>query len=228
LLFFGNLIDQSSIPYLKICSFVSFMLNLLVMVRNFFFLMLGFWLPFLTGSFQISRPKIDSPQNGEALQGVVEIIGTSDIVGYQNAEVAFAYGQDSSTWFLITGSDQPVRDGVLASWDTTTIADGKYLLRVRVNTTDGEVVDVEVKDLRVRNYTPIETSTPRPEEQTAEPQVILPEATALPTPTNLPDNPASVTMTKLSFSLVEGAAFVFIVFIVIGIYSAARRKLPRR
>ena len=92
----------------------------------------------------------------------------SEIVGFQSAEVAFAYGKDNSTWFLITGSDQPVRDGVLASWDTTTIADGTYLLRVRVNTSDGEVVEVEAKDLRVRNYTPIETSTPRPEEQTAE------------------------------------------------------------
>ena len=204
------------------------MLNLFVMVRNFFLLMLGFWLPFLTGSFQISRPKIDSPQSGDALQGVVEIIGTSEIVGFQSAEVAFAYGKDNSTWFLITGSDQPVRDGVLASWDTTTIADGTYLLRVRVNTSDGEVVDAEAKDMRVRNYTPIETSTPRPEEQTAEPKVTLPEATALPTPTNLPDNPASVTLMKLSFSLVEGAAFVLIVFIVIGIYSAARRKRPRR
>jgi len=204
------------------------MLNLFVMMRNFFFLMLGFWLPFLTGSYQISRPKIDSPQNGEALQGVVEIIGTSDIVGFQSAEVAFAYGKDSSTWFLISSSEQSVRDGTLASWDTTTIADGSYLLRVRVNTTDGEVVDVEAKDLRVRNYTAIETSTPRPEEKTAEPQVLLPEATSLPTPTDLPDNPASVTMTKLTFSLVEGAAFVLIVFIVIGIYSAARQKRPRR
>ena len=204
------------------------MLNLLVMVRNFFLLMLGFWLPFLTGSFQISRPKIDSPQNGEALQGVVEVIGTSDIVGFKSAEVAFAYGKDSSTWFLISSSGQSVRDGALASWDTTTIADGTYLLRVRVNTTDGEVVDVEAKDLRVRNYSPIETSTPRPEEQTAEPYVVLPDATAVPTPTDLPDNPASVTMTKLTFSLVEGVAFVLIVFIVIGIYSAARRKRPRR
>ncbi len=204
------------------------MLNLFVMVRNFFFLMLGFWLPFLTGSFQISRPKIDSPQNGDALQGVVEIIGTSEIVGFQSAEVAFAYGTNSSTWFLITSSEQPVRDGVLASWDTTTIADGAYLLRVRVHTSDGDVVDVEAKDLRVRNYTPIETSTPRPEEQTAEPQVILPEATSLPTPTDLPENPASVTMTKFTFSLVEGAAFVLIVFFVIGIYSAARRKRPHR
>ncbi|MCD4673460.1 MAG: hypothetical protein K8R77_12420 [Anaerolineaceae bacterium] len=205
------------------------MLNLLVMVRNFFLLMLGFWLPFLTGSFQISRPKVDSPQAGEALQGVVSVTGTTDIVGFQNAEVAFAYGNDSAgTWFLITQSDQPVRDGTLASWDTTTIADGTYLLRVRVNTDDGESVDVEIKDLRVRNYTPIETSTPRPEEQTAEPQIVLPEATALPTPTSLPANPASVTMTRLGFSVVEGIFFVFIVFIVVGIYSAARRKRPRR
>ncbi|MDX9864188.1 MAG: hypothetical protein RBT34_05215 [Anaerolineaceae bacterium] len=204
------------------------MLNLFVMVRNFFLLMLGFWLPFLTGSFQISRPKIDSPQTGEALQGIVEVIGTSEIVGFQRAEVAFAYGADSSTWFLIADSDQPVRDGVLAAWDTTTIADGRYLLRVRVNTAEGDVVDVEVKELRVRNYTPIETSTPLPEALMAEPQVVLPEATPLPTPTNLPENPASVTLTKLSFSLVEGAAFVLIVFLVLGTYSAARRKRPRR
>jgi hypothetical protein len=166
------------------------MLNLLVMVRHYFFLMLGFWLPFLTGSFQISRPKLDSPQDGEALQGVVEIIGTTDIVGFQSAEVAFAYGADSSTWFLITGSEQAVRDDVLASWDTTTIADGTYLLRVRVYTTDGEVVDVEARDLRIRNYSPIETSTPRPEEETTlEPQFVQPTATPLPTPTALPEIP---------------------------------------
>lgn len=204
------------------------MLNLFVMVRHYFLLMLGFWLPFMTGSFQISRPKIDSPQNGEALQGVVNIVGTTDIVGFQRAEVAFAYGNDSSTWFMITSSDQPLRDSTLAVWDTTTIADGTYLLRVRVTTSDGTAVDEEVKDLRVRNYSPVETSTPRPEEKTPEPELVLPQATALPTPTDLPTNPASVTMTRLGFSIVEGAAFVVVAFIVIGIYSTVRRKPPRR
>jgi hypothetical protein len=205
------------------------MLNLFVMVRHYLLLMLGFWLPFLTGNYQISRPKVDSPLPGEALQGVVSITGTSDVVGFKNVEVAFAYGTDSGgTWFLIAQTDQPLRDGTLAVWDTTTIADGTYLLRVRVNTMDGETVDVIIKDLRVRNYTPVETSTPQPQEQTAEPQVFVPAATALPTPTPLPANPASVTMTRLTFSMVEGLVFVLIVFLIVGVYRAARRKRPRR
>jgi hypothetical protein len=205
------------------------MLNLLVMVRNYFFLFLGLVMPIWSVFFQFSRPKIDSPQAGEALQGAVTITGTTDVVGFSSMEVSFSYGTGSDgTWFLIAQSDQPVRDGILATWDTSSIADGIYQLRVWVDTVDGETVEMVVKDLRVRNYTPVETNTPPPEKYTAEPQAVAPVSTAIPTPTLLPPNPASVTMTRLGFSIVQGMVFVLVAFMIIGIYGASRRKRPRR
>lgn len=205
------------------------MLNLHVMVRKLFFLWLGLLLPFWSGLFQFSRPRIDSPQPGEALQGLVNITGMTDVAGFRKMEAAFSYGAGGDgTWFLIGQSDQPVRDGTLATWDTSTIADGIYQLRIRVETEDDEVVEVLVKDLRVRNYTPVETNTPPPEELTAQPEIVLPVSTVIPTPTSLPPNPASVTMPRLAFSIVQGVVFVFVIFMIIGIYGASRWKRPRR
>lgn len=215
-------------PCPKVCRKNSFMLNLFVMIRNFFLLWVGFWIPLASGWYQISRPKIDSPGSGDAVQGVVSVMGTSDVVGFQRMETAFAYGNKADTWFLIEQSEAPVRDGTLAMWDTTTIADGMYLLRVRVQTVDGQTVDVIIRDLRVRNYTPVETNTPPPQAMTTEPETAAPVSTTMPSPTPLAANPASVTVDRLGFSAVEGVMFVGIGFFIVGIYNAMRRKKPRR
>jgi hypothetical protein len=76
-------------------------------------------------------------------------------------EVSFAYGSDAGrTWFLIQESQQPVSGGALATWDTTTLTDGDYDLRLLVSLKDGTQQQVVVKGLRVRNYTPVEASSP--------------------------------------------------------------------
>jgi hypothetical protein len=112
---------------------------------------------------------------------------------------------------------------VLASWDTTTIADGVYRLRVVVNQSDNHSVETVVSDLRVRNYTPVETNTPQPAngdglQQTA----VLPTATKSirPTSTDLPANPAQVSTVRFSFSLVQGIIYSGVFFALLGIYLA--------
>jgi hypothetical protein len=171
-------------------------------------------------------PVVISPRQGQVLQGVVTIRGSSDLSGFVSAEVAFTYSTDTTgTWFLISKSSQPVRLDTLATWDTTTITDGEYILRLRVHLKGGSSVDLLVTNLRVRNYTPVETPTP-------EPTAILPTATLIPTltftpyplPTPLPTNPAILTPVDVSKSIAYGGFGAVLFLIVIGVYFTLRRR----
>jgi hypothetical protein len=182
---------------------------------------------YLDKLFQVTEhPQITSPASGDVLMGKVNIQGSTDVLDFQSAEVSFRYEDDQGdSWYLIQQSTDPVKDGALAVWDTTTIADGIYRLRVNVALSGGRNVEVTVPNLRVRNYSPVETSTPGASVNLVQqPTEIAPTPTAAanPTPTNLPDNPAQVTSMKLAFSLVQGAAFTAIIFILLGIYLGLR------
>ena len=182
---------------------------------------------YLDRLFQVTEhPQITSPAPGDVLMGKVNIQGSTDVLDFQSAEVSFRYEEDQSdTWYLIQQSTDPVKDGTLAVWDTTTIADGIYRLRVNIALSGGRNTELTVANLRVRNYSPVETSTPGASVNlVSQPTQIAPTQTAAtyPTPTNLPDNPAQVTSMKLAFSLVQGAVFTAIIFILLGIYLGLR------
>jgi hypothetical protein len=148
------------------------------------------------------------------------------VLDFQSAEVSFSYeGDAGNTWYLIQQSSDPVKDGTLAVWDTSTIADGSYRLRVSVILSDNRTAEVVIPNLRVRNYSTVETATPGlPADLTEQPTQIKPTSTVAVyvTPTSLPDNPVQVTSLKLAFSLVQGAAFAVVCFILLGIYLALR------
>jgi hypothetical protein len=182
---------------------------------------------YLNGSYQVAEhPQVASPKPGDVLIGKVNITGSTDVLDFRSAEVAFRYeGDAGETWYLIQQSSDPVKDGTLAVWDTSTIADGIYRLRVSVVLADNRTVEVVIPNLRVRNYSTVETATPGPAANLAEqPTEIRPSPTVaiFSTPTSLPDNPAQVTTLKLAFSLVQGAAFAAVCFILLGIYLGLR------
>ncbi|MBI4730624.1 MAG: hypothetical protein HY781_00530 [Chloroflexi bacterium] len=171
-------------------------------------------------------PAVVSPRPGEALQGMVTITGTSDVVGFTSYEITFAYPDDlTGTWFLISQSSQPVQDGTLTVWDTTTITDGNYVLRLLVFLDDGTSLEVRVPDLRVRNYTPVETATPGPTSVagTATLPVVTP-AIPLPTSTQFPPNPAALTPSRILTSLGYGALAAVAGIALLGVYAALRRR----
>ena len=171
-------------------------------------------------------PVVLSPRAGEVLQGVVSIKGSSDVAGFVSAEAAFAYaGDNTGTWFLIGTSNQPVHLDILASWDTTTITDGDYVLRVRVFLKDGSFLDVLIPNLRVRNYTPVETPTPAPTalQATATPTLTL-TVTPFPTPTALPLNPAVLTPRDVSKSIAYGGLGAILFLVILGVYIGLRRR----
>jgi hypothetical protein len=186
---------------------------------------------------QTAEPGIEvlSPLPGSALQGNVVISGSTDLPGFQTSEVDFSYGQTGlEGWFLIQQSQQPVKAGTLAVWDTSKIADGNYRLRVQVTLQDGRVVETTIDGLRVRNYTIVETSTPT-QANTAEgtmtqaptkaSETPIPlTSTPLLSPTTFPANPAQLQPRGLLFNLAMGMAFVVSLFFLLGIYLWAKGK----
>lgn len=178
-------------------------------------------------------PYLTAPQSGSAVQGSVNILGTTTQAGFQYAEVSFRYtGGQAGNWFLIQQIRKPVKDALLAVWDTTTIADGGYALRLQVFLEGGKVDEVIQTGLRVRNYTAIETSTPTPFQaatrsaaphplETASP--IPQTATPRPTPTPLPANPAQIQPTQLLGSLAIGFGAILLIFFGIAMYQGARK-----
>ncbi|RME87283.1 MAG: hypothetical protein D6770_09730 [Anaerolineae bacterium] len=173
---------------------------------------------------------IVAPSEGEVIFGAVPIIGTTDVEGFLSMEIAFAFADDPATWFVIWSSDQPVRDGPLTTWDTTTLTDGRYTLRLRVFLEDGSTLETFVKDLRVQNTTPTETPTPTdtppptatvPLPSTPQPATLTP--TPYPTPTPLPLNPATLTPDDFLLGLERGVLITLLSFLVIGLILRLRR-----
>jgi hypothetical protein len=181
----------------------------------------------LARNAQSGDPVIDSPRSGDVLQGVVTIAGSSEVDGFVSAEVSFTYADDpTGTWFMIAINSQPVLNDRLATWDTTVITDGNYVIRLRISLTDGSSREVLVSGLRVRNYTQVETPTPILLAPEATPlPTITPTAFPFPTPTALPRNPAMLAPTDVSASILYGGLMVISIFVIISIYLWLRRKI---
>ena len=74
------------------------------------------------------------------LRGQVNIVGSTNAPNFVSAQLDFAYASDfTGTWFPLQTLSQPVFDSPLYTWDTTTITDGDYILRLRVFMTDDSV-----------------------------------------------------------------------------------------
>jgi hypothetical protein len=65
-------------------------------------------------------PGITSPHTGDVLRGLVVIYGKTQVVGFASYELEYSYTNDpTGTWFLITQTQEPVQNGVLANWNTS-------------------------------------------------------------------------------------------------------------
>jgi hypothetical protein len=176
-----------------------------------------------------------SPINGQAVQGMVSVMGTTTVAGFKSAEISFVYADDQThTWFLIVETTEIVSGGQIAVWDTTTITDGEYILRLIVYLDDGSQMIVKAKGVRVRNYTPIETDTPVPTATFAPGQMPVPTKTPTstatkppPTPTSLPPNPVIISTQDITQYLVRGAILAFGLFVLVGLYGLVRKRLRK-
>lgn len=187
---------------------------------------------------------ISAPQSGSALQGQVTITGTINVSNLASAELAFAYASDSTgTWFPLQTLTQPVENSTLMVWDTTSLTDGDYSLRLRVYLQDGTLQDVTVTGLHISNTptplpptaTPVPTITPTSLEEsipaaatliptlpapTALPDFTLP---AFPTPEPLSANPAALTPVLIYSNFGRGILATLLAFALIGLFLRLRK-----
>lgn len=181
---------------------------------------------------------IYSPVAGNALQGSVPIVGHTDIEGFASYEISFAYQEDpSDSWFLIHQSEEPAVNETLFIWDTSKISDGDYIIKLTITDIDGKQQVFTVDDIRVRNYTAVETDTPLPPTKTATP---APRITPSPTPTPLPTatmppptstaippNPAAISEQEVITNIGIGVLGTLTAFLLFGIYQRVRASARR-
>jgi VCBS repeat-containing protein len=182
---------------------------------------------------------ITSPTSGAFLRGLMTITGTAQADNFLSAQLDFGYASDSTgTWFTLQTFSQPMQDSALATWDTASITDGDYILRLRVNLGDGTSQEVTVP-VRIQNDTPIVTPTATALPPTATPEDVFvaqiptpfllaasPTSTDVPrpTPTALPTNPVSLNQSEIYSSLGRGALVIVGLFIFSGILLRLRRS----
>ncbi len=112
---------------------------------------------------------ITAPTSGAVLNGLVQIEGTASLGGnfkYYKLEVSPS-GRDA---FNTIGNQVPqqVAHGQLGAWDSASVPDGTYTIRLRVVDATGNYCDnpeATVTGLQVQNSAPIKpTDTPAPTE----------------------------------------------------------------
>ncbi len=171
---------------------------------------------------------IETPQAGEAVQGIVPIRGKIAVKG--TISIYFKYaGDKTATWFLIDQISEVPADGLLAKWNTSRISDGNYDIKIEVESkTSSPQIEI-VNGIRVRNYTTIETITPNPFASNRLSSSPLPTstgtmtATPVRTPTPPPPNPASISSGEIQISLGQGASIAAVFLLIFGIYQGWRK-----
>lgn len=189
--------------------------------------------------FQDAPVALTAPQNGETLRGQVQIQGRMDTPNFASAELAFTFASNASdsggNWFIIQTIPQPTADSALTVWDTTSITDGDYTLRLRVFLQDGTFQDALVSDLKIRNDEPLPTATVPPtlqdfdfqplnETPGAPAQSTATPAISYPTSTPLPANPASLTTASILTIFWQSALFILVVFLFFSLILRLRKN----
>jgi penicillin-binding protein 1C len=148
------------------------------------------------------RPEVfvTQPAAGEAVHGVVRVVGTVLLPNFDHYEAQYGVGSDPQGWGWISGPHlAQVREDLLTRWDTTHLAPGPYTLRIRAFNNQQHAVEARVQvyvaaptatPTPLPSPTPQETPTPWP---TSTPTMVptpavtaTPAATPTPSPTGVP------------------------------------------
>jgi hypothetical protein len=152
---------------------------------------------------QEPKPVIAQPEQDAAVRGVVQLVGSAVHPQFQRYELYYAPWPVPSdqAWIFIGDAhfqQQPL--GLLGTWDSRSVPDGAYGLRVRVVKQDGNYYDSEPRRVLVANARALPTATPIATEEapTAEPTTL---PTALPaTATIVVEIPAIQSPTPIATS----------------------------
>jgi hypothetical protein len=133
---------------------------------------------------QEPRPIIVQPQQDTPVRGVVQIVGSATHPQFQRYELYYTSWPPASdqAWVFIGDAHfNPQQLGLLGTWDSRSVTDGPYGLRVRVVKQDGNYLDSEPRLVQVANFRQVASPTPDANQATAEPLPTPVEEVATPT-----------------------------------------------
>lgn len=199
-----------------------------------------------------NSPRISSPKDGDNLFGLITIQGTANNPNMQRYSLEFD-SQDTAgdNFFPISAPiTQPVNAGILGQWNTTTIPDGRYQIRLSVILRDGSVLTTVVQNLHVTNKqpTPLPTTIPgsqpiqsptpgpsatpiiqQPPTDTPAPAAAAPIATSIPPVVNTTSvddsSPAVAVFSAFQNAFCTGVYLAIGAFVVFGVYSLIHARL---
>ena len=96
------------------------------------------------------RIMITSPKPGEEVKGVVDLIGTADVpnFGFYKYEIAPV---GTLSWATVQADRQPKKDELLGKWNTLSLSNGDYFLRLVITDNVGKALEPCVIAVRVLN-----------------------------------------------------------------------------
>jgi hypothetical protein len=96
------------------------------------------------------RIMIIAPEPGDQVSGMVKITGTANIpnFGFFKYEVA---PMGSQNWATISAKREPVTNGEIGDWNTSSLTNGDYFLRLVITDNVGGVLEPCVIAVRVTN-----------------------------------------------------------------------------
>ena len=139
-------------------------------------------LPVLPLPSHAQQSGITDPKSGAVVAGIVQIKGTAVHPQFQRYELYYSPEPPTNNSWVFIGQahTQQVINGLLGTWDTRSVPDGRYALRLRVVRLDGNYDEYFVRNLQVSNTKPTATPTP----------AVTPTPTITPTP--LPPTPTII------------------------------------
>lgn len=187
---------------------------------------------------------LTAPLEGAILSGRVPITGSAAHPEFRRYELAFGYSPNpTDTWFSIQdpATTQIIND-VLGHWDTASLTDGLYTIRLRVYYSDRDFLETVVRNVRVQNAQP--TATPALTETlvalsspvaplvtvTPTPPIIALPATSTPRPSPTANGPVALdnavtppfNLTLIQDAFLAGVRFTGICFALLGAYLALK------
>jgi PKD repeat protein len=101
---------------------------------------------------------------GNVIAGNVQVVGAATHPNFLQYQVEVGPDPNpSNLWYPITAAIQtPVINGILSIWNTTTVSDATYALRLRVYLRDGTTLTTVVNNIRVQNQAPTPVPSPTP------------------------------------------------------------------
>jgi len=93
---------------------------------------------------------ITSPKSGEEVRAVVDLIGTADVpnFGFYKYEIAPVGTQN---WATVSAEREPKKDALLGKWNTLSLGNGDYFLRLVITDNVGNSLEPCVIAVRVLN-----------------------------------------------------------------------------